>query len=59
MSFYHKPHTHGFTIDKENNVFIDNEFDGCAKVKLKKRIIYDKFKRKNKRKTEKENETCD
>jgi len=33
---YHKPHTHGFTMNKES-VFIDNEFNGCAKTKnLKK-----------------------
>jgi len=37
---YQKPHTHGFTMNKEN-VFIDNEFDGCAKVELYKRIIND------------------
>ena len=29
--FIPKPHTLGFTINKEN-VFIDNEFNGCARI---------------------------
>ncbi len=35
---YHKPYTHGFTMNKES-VFIDNEFDGCAKQKTLKKVI--------------------